>query len=178
MLGLTFLMLPGVGVMTWKEVQQKIPWGTVVVFGIGISLGSTLLTTQAGSWLAGVLVDSLGMDSMGAWTLFAVLAAFLIVIHLGFASATALTSAMLPILMAVLVKAGGDLNVLGMSMLLGFVMSFGFLLPINAPQNMVCIGTGTFTSRQFTHVGLWLTLIGYALMLLFAATLWHWMGWI
>lgn len=32
-----------------------------------------------------------------------------------------------------------------MSMLLGYVIRFGFLLPINAPQSRVCIGTDTFT---------------------------------
>lgn len=35
---------------------------------------------------------------------------------------------------------------------------------------MVCMGTDTFTPRQFTRVGLYLTVIGYLLLLLFAAT--------
>lgn len=65
-----------------------------------------------------------------------------------------------------------------LSMELGYVVSFGFLLPINAPQNMVCIGTETFTARQFLHAGIWLTLIGYILMLVFALTWWRWLGWI
>ena len=47
------LLLPGIGVMTWKDVQSRIPWGTVIVFGVGISLGTALLTTQAGQWLGG-----------------------------------------------------------------------------------------------------------------------------
>jgi len=100
------------------------------------------------------------------------------VIHLGFASATALTSALLPILIAVLQTLPGEFNRLGMTMLLGFVMSYGFILPINAPQNMVCLGTGTFTARQFAKVGILVTLIGYGLMLVFAATYWSWLGWI
>ncbi|RPI41438.1 MAG: hypothetical protein EHM59_20150 [Betaproteobacteria bacterium] len=45
-------------------------------------------------------------------------------------------------------------------------------------QNMVCIGTGTFTVGQFRTVGLWITAIGYAMLLLFAATWWRWLGWI
>src|SRR5690606_14792656 len=49
--GLVLLMLPRIGVMTWKDVQSRIPWGTVIVFGVGISLGTALLTTQAGQWL-------------------------------------------------------------------------------------------------------------------------------
>src|SRR3546814_11780427 len=40
------MFLPGIGIMTWKEAQPKIPWGTIVLFGIGISLGTALLQTK------------------------------------------------------------------------------------------------------------------------------------
>jgi len=96
----------------------------------------------------------------------------------GFASATALTSAMLPILVSVLQSMQGDFNRLGLTMLLGFVVSFGFILPINAPQNMVCLATETFTAKQFARVGIVLTIVGYLLLLLFGATWWRWLGWI
>lgn len=176
--GLVVLMLPRFGVMTWKDVQSRIPWGTVIVFGVGISLGTALLTTQAGQWLGNHVVAATGLDSLPTLWVFAILAAFLILIHLGFASATALTSAMLPILIAVLQTLPGDFNRLGIAMLLGFTVSFGFILPINAPQNMVCLGTDTFTAKQFAKVGIVITLVGYALLLLFAATYWRWLGWL
>ncbi|UVA81780.1 DASS family sodium-coupled anion symporter [Pandoraea commovens] len=176
--GLVVLMLPRFGVMTWKDVQSRIPWGTVIVFGVGISLGTALLTTQAGQWLGNHVVAATGLDSLPTLSIFAILAAFLILIHLGFASATALTSAMLPILIAVLQTLPGDFNRLGMTMLLGFTVSFGFILPINAPQNMVCLGTDTFTAKQFAKVGIIVTVVGYALLLVFAATYWRWLGWL
>ena len=62
-------------------------------------------------------------------------------------------------------------------MLLGFAVSFGFILPINAPQNMVCLGTETFTARQFAKVGIIVTIVGYGLMLAMGATYWRWLGW-
>ncbi|TLX57684.1 hypothetical protein DN826_07335 [Stutzerimonas nosocomialis] len=176
--GLVILMLPCLGVMTWKDVQARIPWGTVIVFGVGISLGTVLLSTQAGQWLGAQVVAHTGLGSVGPLGIFAILGAFLIVIHLGFASATALTSALLPILIAVLLNLPGDFNRLGMTMLLGFVVSYGFILPINAPQNMVCLGTETFNARQFARVGLLITVIGYLSMLVFATTWWRWLGWI
>ncbi|ARP79740.1 hypothetical protein CAL12_02130 [Bordetella genomosp. 8] len=175
--GLVLLLLPRIGVMTWKDVQSRIPWGTVIVFGVGISLGTALLTTRAGQWLGALVVAHTGLADVGPLGIFAILAAFLIVIHLGFASATALTSAMLPILISVLATLPGDFNRLGMTMLLGFVVSYGFILPINAPQNMVCLGTETFTARQFAKVGIAITVIGYVLMLGFGMTYWRWLGW-
>lgn len=176
--GLALLFLPKIGVMTWPQVQKQVPWGTIVVFGVGISLGTALLDTKAATWLANIVVQALHLDTLGSFGVFAGLSLFLILIHIGFASATSLTSALLPIMIAVLQQLGGGINVMGMTMLLGFVVSFGFILPINAPQNMVCLGTETFTSRQFTRIGLWLTGIGYALMLVFALTWWKFLGYV
>jgi anion transporter len=175
---LCVLFLPGIGIMTWKDAQTRIPWGTLVVFGVGISLGTALLDTKAGAWLADIVVRTFGLEALSAYAVFATLAAFLIVIHLGFASATALMSAMLPIMISILQRLPDGTHTLGLTMLLAYTVSFGFVLPVNAPQNMVCIGTGTFTAAQFRRVGLWVTAIGYAMLLLFAATWWKWLGWI
>ena len=51
-------------------------------------------------------------------------------------------------------------------------------LPINAPQNMVCLGTETFNAKQFAKVGILVTIIGYALMMLMGMTYWRWLGWL
>ena len=101
------------------------------------------------------------------------------VVHLGFASATALASAMIPIMIGVLqaIRTPG-LNLVGMTMILQFVVSFGFILPVNAPQNMVAYGTGTFLVKDFVKTGLVLTTVGYALVLLLGATYWSWMGYL
>ena len=176
--GLAVLLLPKIGVMTWPQVQKQVPWGTLMVFGVGISLGTALLDTKGATWLADQVVQGLHLESVGAFGVFAGLSLFLIVVHLGFASAGSLTSALLPILIAVLQRLGGDINVMGMTLLLGFVVSFGFILPINAPQNMVCLGTETFTSKQFTKVGIWLTVIAYIVLLVFALTWWKFLGYV
>jgi di/tricarboxylate transporter len=104
---------------------------------------------------------------------------FLIVIHLGFASATALASAMIPIVIAVLKGvATPGINIIGMTMLLQFVVSFGFILVVNAPQNMVAYGTETFQARDFVRTGLVLTVIAMVLVMALGATYWRWLGYI
>jgi anion transporter len=174
---IALMLLPGIGVMTWKEAQSRIPWGTLILFGVGISLGSALLSTQAAAWIAKTVVTIFGLQVMPGLTILAVLAAFLIVIHLGFASATALAAAMIPIMISVLqsIKTPG-INVVGMTMILQYVVSFGFILPVNAPQNMVAYGTETFEVKDFIKTGIPLTIIAYGTILLLGATYWKWMG--
>lgn len=53
---IALLFLPGIGVMVWKQAQPQAPWGTIVLFGTGISLGTALLQTKAAAWLANGVV--------------------------------------------------------------------------------------------------------------------------
>jgi anion transporter len=173
------MFMPGIGIMTWKEAQPKIPWGTVILFGIGISLGTALLQTKGAVWLADLVVVEFGLKHATSLFILGVMSVFLIVIHLGFASATALASAMIPIVIAVLQGvATPGMNVVGMTMLLQFVVSFGFILVVNAPQNMVAYGTETFEARDFVRTGLILTLVAIALVMGLGVTYWHWLGYV
>lgn len=173
------MFLPGFGILTWKEAQPKIPWGTVILFGIGISLGTALLQTKAATWLADIVVLEFGLKNATALFILGVMSLFLVVIHLGFASATALAAAMIPIIIAVLTSvATPGINMIGMTLVLQFVVSFGFILVVNAPQNMVAYGTETFSARDFVRTGLVLTIIALALVMLLGATYWRWLGYV
>ncbi len=174
---IALMLLPRLGVMDWKASQKGFPWGTVVLFAVGISVGTALLRTNAAAWLAQLIVTHLGLQQASAFAILMLLSVFLIVIHLGFASATALASTMIPIVISVLdtVQTPG-INAVGMTMLLQFVVSFGFILPVNAPQNMIAYGTGTFDARDFVRTGFVITLVAFALLVVFGLSYWSWMG--
>jgi anion transporter len=173
------MFLPGVGIMNWKQAQSNIPWGTIILFGIGISLGTALLQTKGAVWLADIVVAQFGLKQATAMFILMTMSLFLIVIHLGFASATALAAAMIPIVIAVLQGvATPGINIVGMTLLLQFVVSFGFILVVNAPQNMVAYGTETFEARDFVRTGLVLTVIAFALVMILGATYWRWLGYV
>lgn len=173
------MFMPGFGILTWKDAQARIPWGTVVLFGVGISLGTALLQTNAATWLANIVVAEFGLKNATVMFILGVMSLFLVVIHLGFASATALAAAMIPIVIAVLKGvATPGINIIGMTMLLQFVVSFGFILVVNAPQNMVAYGTETFTARDFVRTGFVLTIVALGLVMLLGATYWRWLGYV
>ena len=174
----TLMMMPGIGIMTWKEVQSRISWGTLMLFGVGISLGSAILSTKAGAWIAQEIVQYFSLYDATAVTIIAVMALFLILIHLGFASATALSSAMIPICISVLQGAAEHtaLNVVGMVMILQYTICFGFILPVNAPQNMIAYSTETFEVKDFIKTGIPLTVLAYLVILLLTNTYWKWLG--
>lgn len=122
--------------------------------------GSVLLTTKAAPWLATWISGAFGLQTASAMVILATLSAFLIIIHLGFASATGLAAAMIPIVILLQsVKTPGigcgrhdhDPAIRG---------QFCMIPPVNAPQNMVAYATDTFEVRDFVRTGIPLTILG------------------
>jgi sodium-dependent dicarboxylate transporter 2/3/5 len=173
------MLMPKIGVISWRQVQSRIPWAILVQLGVGVGLGTALLRTGAAGWLATYVVDEFNVPQLSIFAILAVLWLFLIVIHLGFSSGAAMATTMIPVMLSVLQQAQiPTLKVAGMTMLLTFVTSVGWILPINGPQNMLAFGTDTFESRDFVRVGIVLTIIAYVTLLIFAATYWRWLGYV
>lgn len=176
-LGIALLLMPRIGVMTWARAEKEVPWGTVVLFAAGISLGILLARTGAAGWLAGVTLGQFGLGAMPVFLVVGTLSLFSIVLHLGFASATGLASTLIPIMIAFAQTLPfAPETIFGIVMIQSMVVSFGFILPTNAPQNMLCYATGAFSTLQFAKVGIVLTLAGLALLVLLSATVWPMMG--
>ena len=171
------MLMPGIGVFSWDDAEKLVPWGTLVLFAVGVSIGTVLISTGAAKWVAEATLNRMGVASIPVVGMIAVLAALNIVVHLGFASATALAAALIPIMIAFFSGLQRpDVHPVGMVLVQQFVVSFGFLLPVNSPQNMLAYGSGAFTTRDFLKTGVWITVVGYGLLVLMAATYWKWTG--
>jgi solute carrier family 13 (sodium-dependent dicarboxylate transporter), member 2/3/5 len=174
---LAAMLLPRVGVLSWDDAERLVPWGTIVLFGIGVSLGGALIETGAAAWVANASLGAVGVASLAPISMLLVLTVLNIVVHLGFASATGLAAAFIPIMLAFFASiARVDAPAFGMTLVQLFMVSVGFLLPVNSPQSMVCHATGAFTTREFVRVGLVLTAAAIGVTWLMAMTWWRWSG--
>ncbi|WP_291590995.1 SLC13 family permease [Comamonas sp. UBA7528] len=176
-IGIALLLMPKIGVMHWSQAEKLVPWGTIVLFAASISLGNLLSKTGAAGWLAQQTLGQMGLSALPVVAVIGALSVFSIVLHLGFASATGLASTLIPIMIAFTQTLPvSPETAFGIVMIQSFVVSFGFILPTNAPQNMLCYGTNAFSTIQFAKVGIVVTLAGLGLILLLSATLWPAMG--
>ncbi len=177
LVAVAFMLVPRIGIFSWKTAEPMINWGTIMVFGIGISLGTVLLNSGGGAWLSDSTFGKLGLDNYPLVAVIAIVAIFNIIIHLGFASATSLASALIPVFIALTATLGlGHDQSIGFVLIQQFVISIGFLLPISSPQGMLAYGTGTFQIKDYFKAGVPLTVVGYLLILLMSATYWQWIG--
>ena len=89
-----------------------------------------------------------------------------------FAVASSMISIMIAVLKSLNLSEGvvDGVNIIDITMLLQFVVSFSFVLPVNSPQGILAYATGTFTANDCMKIGIPVTIIGYILLLAFAKT--------
>lgn len=176
LVAVTLFMMPGIGVLPWETVQKRLPWGTLLLFATGIALGMILLKTKAAIWLANAIFSTIGLPSMGVLLATLVFAVIGVVLHFGFSSSTALCATYIPVAIAYIQENNRtDLSLVGIPLIILIATGLTILV-VNTPNTMIAFGSGTFSTRDFFKVGALNALISLAVIVLFTATYWHWMG--
>lgn len=141
----------GTFALDW-EWAREIPWGTLLLFGGGLSLASTISSTGLAQWLSSMLEVFSGVPLIVMVLIIAVFTAFLSEIT----SNTATAAMMMPI-MAALAAAIGKSPV---SLMLAAALSasFVFMLPVGTPPNAVIYGSRYLHITDMIKGGLWIKL--------------------
>ena len=149
---------PSERLLSWEQ-ALKLPWGVLLLFGGGLSLASAVRETG----LDGAIGDSVsGLE--GVATPILVLAVAAMVLFLTeMTSNTATTATFLPIMAAVAEGLGVEplLFLIPMSL----AASCAFMMPVATPPNAIVFGSGEITIRQMCRAGLWLNLLGLAVLM-------------
>ena len=167
--GLILFVIPvdlknGVFVHSWAT-AQRLPWGTLLLFGGGLSLASAFVRTELSTWI-GATLEALAFLPI----LVAVLIVVAVVVFLTeLTSNTATTAAFLPVLAALALGIGQNPLLLTIPAVLG--ASCAFMLPVATPPNAIVYGSGRVSIPQMSRAGLLLNLLFLALITVLAYTL-------
>lgn len=176
-LAVLLIFSPYIGIATWKDLSIRADWGTIVLFGAGISIGVVLLKTGAAVWLATAAMGKLGLESMSPAMILVVIAIPILIIRLAFASIAAFVSTGVPAVLGFLISLNNPDIPLGyMTLLTTFLMYYSFLLPVNTPSALMAYSTDTYELKDMLKVGIPLTILSYGVFVLFLFTYWHWLG--
>lgn len=163
--GIALFILPGRGrsemVLTWKDAEQGLPWGVLLLFGGGLSLASAVASTGLDAWL--------GNQVVGLGTLPVVLligAVSLLVLFLTeVTSNTATAATFIPVLGGVALGIGMD--PLSLLVPAALAATCAFMLPVGTPPNAIVFSTGAVTISQMARGGFVLNCVGVVLITLF-----------
>lgn len=133
--------------LTWPE-ASRISWGTLLLFGGGLSLAAAMESTGLATWLGGLLQGLQGMPTpiiyLGLGTLVLVLS------EIG--SNTAVAAMIMPVA-ASMAGAMGQPPV-ALMLVAALAASAGFALPIATPPNTIVFGSGEVSTRDMARAGL------------------------
>ncbi|MGI5946852.1 MAG: DASS family sodium-coupled anion symporter [Lachnospiraceae bacterium] len=149
-LGMLLCLLPGIGVISWKEANIK--WDLMIFSAGAYAVGNAVDESGAASWLIGNLVEAIGLDRMNP-SLVAVILIFITVFsHMIFTSKTVRTTILIP---AVITLAQGlGIDPVPLALVCAFGISTTITLPPHSKVNTLYFGTGYFDVKDELVFGL------------------------
>jgi solute carrier family 13 (sodium-dependent dicarboxylate transporter), member 2/3/5 len=143
--------------LNWNQ-ASRIDWGTIILFGAGITLGSLLSSTGLAKVVGESLSDSLGVTTLVPITIVSVIVA---VIISETTSNTASAAIVVPI--AISIAAAADVNPTIPALAAIFGANYGFMLPVSTPPNAIVYASGMIPITRMVRTGIIFDVIGAAL---------------
>jgi anion transporter len=160
------------GLTSWKDYEDKVSWGVIVLYAGCISLGSVFKATGASSWFADQimsLVAPLGLDSgVGLVILVGVIGAILT----NLMSAGATVAVIGPVVLDMAVTANTNPILVGVG--LAIATSMAYWLVIGTPASSIVYASGQLESKDFIRMAT----VGWpaALIVLAIMVVVYWVG--
>jgi len=157
--------------LSWER-AAKIDWGTILLFGGGLSLGGLMFSTGLAAKIGSTLTTLTGASTL--WTITAIAIALGITLS-ETTSNTASANMAIPVMIALASGAGVSPLPPALGACLG--ASFGFMLPVSTPPNAIVYASGLVPITQMVKKGILFDIGGFFLILFWLMIACPLMGW-
>ena len=140
--------------ISWKQ-ATRIDWGTLLLFGGGIALGTLMFETKLADLIGKSLLAMTGASTTWGITLGAI---FIAILVSETSSNTASANMVVPVIIALAQAAGVDPIPPAIGATLG--ASWGFMLPVSTPPNAIVYGSGMVPITKMMRAGVLFDLAG------------------
>ncbi|MBF0751704.1 MULTISPECIES: DASS family sodium-coupled anion symporter [unclassified Pasteurella] len=143
----------------WKEIQERVEWGVLILFGGGLTLSVVMRDSGASKIMADSIVQF--VQTKPLWILCVTLTTFIIFLT-EFTSNTASAALIMPIVISVAQSMG--LPPISLAAIIACGASCAFMLPIATPPNAIVFSTGHIKQIDMAKVGMILNLCCIAII--------------
>jgi len=126
--GAIAMFLPGINLLTWRDIEKNIGWETVLMIGSVISLGLMATDTGLSTWLVSNTLG--GITGWNIVFLVAAISAFTVILHLPLPIAPTINAVLIPAMVVLAGTAGTNPAIFALPV--AFTASCAFLLPLDA----------------------------------------------
>jgi sodium-dependent dicarboxylate transporter 2/3/5 len=158
-------------VVQWRQIQQKMEWGVILMYGGAIAIGSILDSTDAGEWFASTFVlPHLGNSP---WTLVIALSLFTMALTEALSNAAVVTI-VVPLGMEIAKQFGMDPKVVVYAV--ASASSMNYVLPMSTPAVALAYSSGYLKIREVLVPASLMWIISWATLMLTAKFWWPLLG--
>ena len=147
--------------LEWKDAQENVPWGLLVLFGGGLSLANAVQSTGLAVWMGNLIPQGISI------VLIVILVVTMIIFLTELTSNMATTATFLPVVAAIAIQS--DFNPLLVTAAVALAASCAFMLPVATPPNAIVFGSGLIRVPQMARAGFLINVLGILVVSFVAA---------
>jgi sodium-dependent dicarboxylate transporter 2/3/5 len=140
--------------LSWAE-AVKIDWGTILLFGGGLTLGTLMFETGVARAMGEAFAAQLGTSSLWGFTFTAIAVG---IVMSETTSNTAAANMVIPVVIAIAQSTG--INPVPPALGAALGASFGFMLPVSTPPNAIVYGSGLIPIPKMIRAGIIFDIFG------------------
>jgi len=158
---LALVLLHGLRLAGWQDVERSTEWGVLLLFGGGLTLSKALAASGAAAWLATQLGGPLA--ALPAWVCIALMVLFALLLT-EVTSNTASAALLIPLFLGL----APHVERAPLAVLVAVGTSCAFMLPVATPPNAIVFGSGHVPQRMMILGGSGVTVLVYPALVLAA----------
>ena len=168
------LLMPGVGVLTWKEFERDIGWTNFFVLASSLSLAKALVTSGATAWIAGLIVQAVPEFRDQPILVVVTLLVASVPMRLLIPNITGFLATTIPIAMSIGAATGVNPTICGLAvMIAGDAVLY---YPAQSASSLAVYERGYLSAPEIFRFGVWMTLVAFVVVVAVALPYWAAVG--
>jgi len=154
----------------WKDIEEYVNWGIILMYGGAITLGASLEKSGAATWLANTVI---GTWANSPFLVIALLSLSTILLTEGMSNA-AVIAVLLPVGIGIAGKFNIDPKIITYTIAIPAGLAFCF--PMSTPANAIAVSSGYINTKDMTKAGIVMMVIAWIAFNLTARFYWPMIG--
>jgi len=164
LIGAAVLLLPRIGVLSWRTFESKLSWGIILSIGAALSLAAAMTKTGAAAYVSQSVVSHLAGLAEQPMLLVIGLIFAVALIHLAITNLAACIALLIPVAATIAERA--SLNPIVCGLIVTITVDAVILYPIQTATNLLAYETGYYGAADVRRLGIGMLVLTVIVILL------------
>ncbi len=174
LIALCLILMPGVGVLNWRELERNLGWGNFIVIASTLSLAHALVGSGAAAWFSDSLVGWIGELGGSPWLFLLALCCCAAIVRAMLPNIAGYLALVIPVAMAAGASLGLNPLVCGMAIVV--IGDTPVYYPAGSTSGVFIFERAAVSAMEVIRFGLIMTVVAIGTLFLLALPYWNLVG--